>query len=202
MTAFRQSKKPAPDLNVSQWFNTSDDLSLETLRGRPILLHAFQMLCPACVSHGVPQMRKAHELFSQTDLAVIGLHTVFEHHAAMTSVALAAFIHEYGLVFPVGVDRPGASGGLPETMARYEMRGTPTTIVLDRAGRMVMHSFGIVDDMALGSVIHSVLAGDVAVEPAPGDQHARRATAGPDTNCDDMGCMSTGSELAQQAERS
>jgi hypothetical protein len=25
------------------------------LRGRPVLLHAFQMLCPGCVAHGTPQ---------------------------------------------------------------------------------------------------------------------------------------------------
>ena len=82
------------ELSVSRWFNTTHPLSLSGLLGRPVLIHAFQMLCPACVSHGTPQAQRAHQMFARTDLQVIGLHTVFEHHAAMMPVSLEAFIHE------------------------------------------------------------------------------------------------------------
>ena len=37
---------PAPELAVSEWFNTPVPLTLEALRGRVVLLHAFQLLCP------------------------------------------------------------------------------------------------------------------------------------------------------------
>ena len=80
----------APEITVSRWFNTPEPLTLAGLRGRPVLLHAFQMLCPGCVSHGTPQTQRAFELFRNSDLQVIGLHTVFEHHAAMTPVSLEA----------------------------------------------------------------------------------------------------------------
>ena len=46
---------PAPPLQVSHWFNTPGPLSLEALRDRVVALHAFQMLCPGCVAHGLPQ---------------------------------------------------------------------------------------------------------------------------------------------------
>ena len=46
---------PAPPLQVAQWFNTKQPLTLEGLRGRVVVLHAFQMLCPGCVQHAVPQ---------------------------------------------------------------------------------------------------------------------------------------------------
>lgn len=82
----------APELVVARWFNTDKPLTLASLQGRVVFIHAFQMLCPACVSHGAPQAQKVHILFRHTDLSVIGLHTVFEHHAAMTPVALDAFI--------------------------------------------------------------------------------------------------------------
>ena len=36
----------APELVVSRWFNTSEPLTLAGLRGRVVMLHAFQMLCP------------------------------------------------------------------------------------------------------------------------------------------------------------
>ena len=58
----------APELAVSQWFNTAEPLTLAALRGRPVLLHAFQMLCPGCVAHGTPQTQRAYELFKATDL--------------------------------------------------------------------------------------------------------------------------------------
>jgi hypothetical protein len=98
---------------------------------------------------------------------VIGLHTVFEHHAAMTPVSLEAFLHEYQIAFPVGVDAAGEGHPIPKTMGAYGMRGTPSTIVIDRDGRIVRHSFGAEDDLALGLLLgglSAVHAGEGAVE--------------------------------------
>jgi peroxiredoxin len=151
-------KPLAPEWSVSPWFNAATPITLQSLRGRVVMLHAFQMLCPGCVAHGTPQAQRAHEFFRQTDLSVIGLHTVFEHHAAMTPVSLEAFIHEYRLTFPIGVDEAAGDGPIPVTMRRYEMRGTPTTILIGRDGTMRHHGFGQEDDLALGAIIGTLLA--------------------------------------------
>jgi hypothetical protein len=74
------------------------------------------------------------DLFKHSDLQVIGLHTVFEHHAAMSPVSLEAFIHEYRLTFPIGVDEAVEGVSMPVTMARYGMQGTPTSILIGRDG--------------------------------------------------------------------
>ena len=84
---------PAPELAVREWFNTPQPLSLRNLRGRVVFLHTFQLLCPGCVSDALPQVKRIERIFGHTDLQIIGLHTVFEHHAAMTPVTLKAFIH-------------------------------------------------------------------------------------------------------------
>lgn len=170
----------APELAVVRWFNTAGPLTLAALRGRVVVLHAFQMLCPGCVAHGTPQAEKLHRLFAASGkVAVIGLHTVFEHHEAMTEAALAAFIHEYRLTLPIGVDRPGGDGPIPETMRRYRMRGTPTTVVIDGEGIVREHAFGEVDDLALGILVGSLAAAAVGPSRAAGP-----ASAG----CDDAGC--------------
>lgn len=149
----------APELAVSQWFNSPRPLSLAALRGKVIVLHAFQMLCPGCVAHALPQAERLHRLFNhRSDVAVVGLHTVFEHHAAMTPVSLEAFIHEYRLTFPIGVDEASNGNPIPVTMRRFGMRGTPTTIIIDQAGCIVEHAFGKVDDLALGVLIGSLTA--------------------------------------------
>ena len=143
----------APALRASQWFNTPAPLSLADMRGRVVVLHSFQMLCPACVSHGLPQALKMHETFAASDVSVIGLHTVFEHHEAMTPTALKAFIHEYRLRFPIAVDEPDGRGGIPLTMQAYELRGTPSVVLIDRAGHVRLSHFGRIDDMALGALV-------------------------------------------------
>ena len=39
----------------------------------------------------LPQVQRIFEMFSPEGVAVLGLHTVFEHQAAMTPVSLKAF---------------------------------------------------------------------------------------------------------------
>jgi thiol-disulfide isomerase/thioredoxin len=143
----------ARPLNVSRWFNAPHDLTLDALRGRVVMVHAFQMLCPGCVMQGVPQAKRVAELFDPHAVAVIGLHSVFEHHAAMTPEALDVFIHEFRLPFPVGVDQPSVDGRIPETMRAYEMQGTPTTLLIDKQGRLRKQHFGVESDLALGAMI-------------------------------------------------
>ena len=73
-----EAAQAAPALRVAQWFNTENPITLESLRGRVVVLHAFQMLCPGCVSHGIPQAQRIRDAFLASDVSVIGLHTVFE----------------------------------------------------------------------------------------------------------------------------
>ena len=147
----------APELQVSQWFNSHEPLTLAALRGRVVVLHAFQMLCPGCVSHGLPQASKAREVFPESEVSVIGLHTVFEHHDVMTAAALKVFIHEYRLQFPVGIDQPAAHGSLPLTMQAYELPGTPSLVLIDRQGRIRLNHFGHIEDLALGALVGQLM---------------------------------------------
>lgn len=177
----------APELDVTAWLNAPTEqrapITLVALRGRVVVIEAFQMLCPGCVANGLPQAQRVHDTFPRDEVAVLGLHTVFEHHAAQgTEVALAAFLHEYHLTFPVGMDRPGDDGtGLPRTMARYAMRGTPTLILLDRAGRLRRQTFGHVPDLRLGADIMALMR-----EPARPVPVGSADEGG--TRCDEEGC--------------
>ena len=155
---------PAPELQVARWFNVETPLTLAALRGKVVVIEAFQMLCPGCVSHGLPQVQKLRQIFPQEHVTVLGLHTVFEHHSAMPPVSLQAFLHEYRIQFPVGVDTPATDGPIPRTMAAYGMRGTPTLLLIDRAGRLRHQHFGQVDDMALGAQVALLLGEGVTAD--------------------------------------
>lgn len=153
----------APALQVSGWFNVEAPITLEAMRGRVVLLHAFQMLCPGCLSHGLPQARRVQQMFPADQVAVIGLHTVFEHHAVMGPDALEVFIEEYGWTFPIAVDAPAGDGGpIPLTMRALELRGTPSFVLIDRQGRIRLQHFGAMEDLALGAAIGQLLASSAA----------------------------------------
>lgn len=147
----------APPIIASEWLNTPAPLTLEALRGRVVVVECFQMLCPGCVSHGLPQVQRIAQTFRAEDVAVIGLHCVFEHHAAMTPVALRAFLHEYRIRFPVAVDQAGDNGPLPMTMQAYALEGTPSLLLIDRDGRLRARHFGSVSDLALGAEIMGLI---------------------------------------------
>ena len=151
--------RPAPEWSVSRWFNTGADApTLASLRGKVVMLHAFQMLCPGCVQHAVPQSIKVAEVFAHTDLAVVGMHTVFEHHHAMGPDALAVYLHENRIGYPVGVDAHEDGHAIPLTMRAYNMQGTPTLCLVDRRGVLRRQHFGLLDDLRLGAEIATLLA--------------------------------------------
>ena len=148
----------APELAVSTWLNTPEPLMLEALRDRVVLLHAFQLLCPGCVAQSIPQMQRIERVFASTDLQIMGLHTVFEHHDAMSPVTLRAFLHEYRIVSPVGVDMADEQSPIPVTMRRYGFRGTPSSVLIGRDGLILHQTFGVEEDLAVGARIAKTLA--------------------------------------------
>lgn len=148
---------PLLDLDVSEWLN-HPGLSSEDLRGKVVLIEVFQMLCPGCVNHSIPQAVKVHRKVDPSQLQVIGLHSVFEHHEVMTPQALKVFMSEFGITFPVAVDNPRPGQRIPSTMKKYRLEGTPSTILVDRRGRIRQVQFGQLDDFVLGLLIGSLLS--------------------------------------------
>ena len=154
-----QKPKLAPIFQTSHWFNAEHALTLEELRGRIVVLVAFQMLCPGCVSGTIPLAQRLHQTFDTDELAVIGLHTVFEHHEVMTPQALEVFLSEYRVNFPVACDMPDPKdGALPLTMRAYGMQGTPTLVLIDSHGLRRAQHFGMHDELILGAELGLLLA--------------------------------------------
>ena len=67
-------------------------------------------------------------------------------------------------------------------MARYQLRGTPSLILIDRAGRIRLSAFGNLDDLTVGAPLARLID-----EPSP-----------PPTNaCDpDQGCAAPSKETS------
>lgn len=144
------------EFDVTEWFN-SEPLTPEDLHGKVVLVEFFQMLCPGCVNHAIPQAQKVHRTVKGDQIAVLGIHSVFEHHDVMTPAALKTYLSEFGVTFPVAVDRPREGLPVPVTMKRWRLQGTPTTMLVDRRGRVRQTWFGQVDELVLGVWLGTLL---------------------------------------------
>jgi len=156
-TAFNPENPP--ELKVAQWFNAAEPLSLAKLKGRVVVLLAFQMQCPGALRHSLPQAQRIARAFNDGEVAVIGLHTVFEDHEEMTPALLEAYLKQEHIEIPVAVDKPNGTE-LPQTMDAYGMQGTPTLLLFDRQGRLRRHYLGAVDDVRLGAEIMALAIED------------------------------------------
>ena len=106
----------------------------------------------------------------------------------MGSQALQAFIQEYRLPFPIGIDQAAEAGPLPVTMAQWGLLGTPSVVLFDRQGRARLHRFGVVDDLVLGAAIGQLLAEGLADATLEYRDHDGTGTIRPE--CDSEGCVS------------
>jgi len=159
-------KSHAPELLVQSWFNTDRPLLVSGLRGKVVVLAAFQVLCPQSIAAAVPQAQRIYEIFEPKDVVVIGLHATFEHHDAFNAAVLKAFIQEYRLKFPIALDQPNPASPIPHTMDRYKMRGTPSLVLIDRHGYVRKHAFGAVDDLRIGAEIGALTQESAAAAAA------------------------------------
>lgn len=157
----------APEWFIQSWFNCETPLLLSGLRGRVVVLCAFQVLCRDSNTHGIPQALRIHTTFEPRDVAVVGLHATFEHHVAITPAVIRAYLHEFRIRFPVGLDMASPQGPIPRTMETYQMRGTPSLLLIDRHGFIRKHAFGPVDDLRLGAEIGALAQESCAAGATP-----------------------------------
>jgi hypothetical protein len=150
-----------PELSAQSWLNVDKPLTLKGLRGKVVVMVAFQMLCDGSNNHALPQAARLAKSFQRDEVEVVGLHMVFERHAEMTIDKLTAFVKDKGFSFPIAVDAVGKKAGdLPQTMTAYEIQGTPTILLFDRQGRLRRHYLGQVDDLRLGAEIMALAIED------------------------------------------
>ena len=172
-------------LVTDQWLNSTDHQAGPELQGRPVFIHTFQMLCPGCILHSLPLVKEVRMAFPKSELHVIGLHTVFEHHEAMGITSLQAFLHEFQLTHPIAIDSPSTDDHRPQTMRRWNLRGTPSYLLFDSAGELALHQFGSISSVELGAAIARLIG-----QPAQSNDSPQNQERGQKTNagCDGDAC--------------
>ena len=133
MTA--QIGNKAPNLAVSEWVQ-GRPTNIDKERGNVVLVEVFQVNCPGCFTHGIPQAIDMYMKYRDSGLRVLGLATAFEDFDKNTLENLklllatgqvvgepSKVLSQYGLLqpgnklpykipFPVGMDKLFAFGPL------------------------------------------------------------------------------------------
>jgi peroxiredoxin len=98
-------------------------LTLSALRGRPVMLIFWASWCLPCRTE-MPAIERVYQRLEQQGLVIIGLNATSQD----TEAAARAFAQEYGLSFPIALDRDGSAS------AQYDLMGLPSTYFIDREG--------------------------------------------------------------------
>ena len=111
----------APDFTL----DTIDggQITLSDLRGQVVVVNLWTSWCPPCRAE-MPAINSVYQANKAQGLEVLAVNVTNQDSAE----AAAAFAQEFGLTFPILLDRDGA------VSRRYLLQALPTTYFIDRQG--------------------------------------------------------------------
>lgn len=115
------------------WFNVDQPLTLESLRGKMVVLDFWTQGCINC-HHIVPDLQRLEQEFAET-LVVVGVHSG-KYATEQEDESIREAIARLNLEHPVVNDDDFVF------WERYAIRAWPTTVVIDPAGNIVGYHEG------------------------------------------------------------
>lgn len=115
-----------PDLGGKQ-------VRLSTFRGTLVFLNFWATWCPACRAE-MPSMEKLYKAFKDKGLVMLAVSS-----DAGGAKVVGPFMQDYRLTFPALLDPDG------RVTRMYQVRGIPTTYLIDREGRVIGRAVGARD---------------------------------------------------------
>jgi peroxiredoxin len=113
---------PAPDFALPTL--TGETIRLSDYKGKPVLLNFWATWCGPCRAE-FPDFQKA-AVDNAGSLVIIGINNTTTDQKEQ----IPAFLDEFGVTFPIVLDETG------QTAKAYNILGLPTSIFIDRHGRV------------------------------------------------------------------
>lgn len=111
----------APDFTLDTL--QGEQVKLSSLRGKVIVVNFWTTWCPPCRAE-TPALERSYETYKDLDVVILGVNLTDQDSLK----EVESFVHEFGLTYPILLDRDGAVGLL------YELSGLPTTFFINREG--------------------------------------------------------------------
>ncbi len=140
----------APELTSSAWFNADKPIRLAELRGQVVMLDFWRIGCPECV-RSMPYLNQAYERFKAKGVHLVSIHSAelgFEKDVNNVE----DFIERYNVKYPVAIDSDR------EVWRSFELRATPTFVLVDKQGRIRYRHIGEGRYDQLEAVVNQLLA--------------------------------------------
>jgi thiol-disulfide isomerase/thioredoxin len=150
------ARESAPDISGPTL--NGEALDVADLRGRVVVLNSWASWCAPCREEAPAFVALANGSDPE-DVTVVGLNVTDDATAAQ------GFVDEYGLPYPSIVDSDGA---ILRTIPGVPPSSLPSTVILDREGRIAARIVGGTDAMELGTLIAAVLEGSPTPPAAAG----------------------------------
>jgi len=131
----------APDFQLMTLEGGTATLSKH--RGHRVLLNFFASWCQPCRDE-MPGVQSQAEAHASHDWVVLGIDVMETREAAAT------FRDEFDLTFPILLDEYGW------VTATYQVKGTPTSLFIDREGMIVERRLGYMSEAEIAQIIESV----------------------------------------------
>jgi thiol-disulfide isomerase/thioredoxin len=129
--------RPAPSWKNASWLNADRAVTLESLRGRVVLLNFWTFTCYNC-RNAIPSLVSFDQRYRDQGLTLIGIHTpefppyAGEHDRANVAEALKEHHIEY----------PNAQDNDRKTWDLYRIRYWPSYVLIDRKGQIRYEGYG------------------------------------------------------------
>jgi peroxiredoxin len=120
---------PAPDFTLETL--GGDAATLSAHRGKVVIMNLWASWCGPCRAE-MPALQKVYAAHRERGLEVLAVNSTFQDRESDAQ----AFAQEFGLTFPVLLDRDGA------VSQRYLLRALPSTFFIDRQGVIRSVVFG------------------------------------------------------------
>jgi thiol-disulfide isomerase/thioredoxin len=128
------STPTAPDLRgITRWIN-SPPLSMQSLRGKVVLVDFWTFECINCL-HTLPQVKALYARYKHQGLVVIGVHTP-EFPTERNTANLRDAVQKLGIDYPVAQDNDNA------TWNAWSNQYWPAQYLVDARGKVVLSHIG------------------------------------------------------------
>ena len=126
----------APDFTLST--ATDETISLIAQRGNPVIVNLWASWCAPCRAE-MPAFQKVYDEYHSKGLEILAVNVTTQDRPA----SALSFAEEFGLSFPILLDRKGSISNI------YQTGALPTTYLIDK--------HGIIREVVIGGPISEAL---------------------------------------------
>lgn len=136
-----ETGQTAPDFQLI--YGNGDIGTLSDWQGQPVVVNFWATWCAPCRTE-MPEFVNAYEAYRDEGLVIVGVN---QQESAEKTVE---FMDEFGMAFPVVLDNRG------ELQQLYQIRGLPTTVFIDRDGRVSARWSGLLTEQVLKEYLEQI----------------------------------------------